>query len=391
MIFENIGSKFNNIFQKFKIKSGKITEKDLDEVLGQIRRVLLEADVNIRVAINIVNEIKNNAIDKEIIAGVSSEEMIIKISNDAIKLALGEKNQEEKSYDLKTDNGDKKKKEPIGFFDIQSEERIMLVGLQGSGKTTMAAKLANFINIKKKVNDTGLCSLDFYRPAAINQLKILSNRNGLKFIDINNNLILKNNEKESINDLVIKQAEDYVKSMNSNNLKRYIIDTAGRTSIDSEMMNQLIELKKIIKPTKIILVVDSMIGKSAIDIAKQFHSNLNLTGLIFTKTDSDTKAGAILSIKSLLDLPIYFLSSGEKIDDIDEFYPDRIAQRILGMGDIVSLVEKASNIMDNKDSDELKNKAAKGELDLFDLLDQLKFLKKWAVFHLFQSFYHQIW
>lgn len=355
MIFESLGGKFNNIFQKFKLKSGKITEKDLDEVLRSIRIALIEADVNIKVAMQIIDNIKTNAVGQEIFAGISAHEMIIKLSNDAIKGILGE--DQWHGYKINKDE----------------YERIMLVGLQGSGKTTTAAKLANFINHKTK-QASALCSLDYYRPAAIEQLKVLSRQNNLVFLNsqIEKELDLNNNPSDN----VLCTAQAALQHVSKEKIKNIIFDTAGRISIDENMMNELAQLKEIIQPTKIILVVDSMIGKTAIDIARQFNEKLNLTGLIFTKTDSDTKAGAILSIRQVLNIPINFLCSGEKINDLDEFHVERICHRILGMGDIVSLVEKASNVIGEDNNDKLKEKAAKGQLDLFDVLEQFKFLKK---------------
>lgn len=358
MIFESLGSKFNKIFKKIKFKSGKIQENDLNEVLSEIRRTLLEADVNVRVAMSVNEKIKQNALGAEIVPGVSAEEMIIKISHDAIKEIFGK--DEEHGFKISKD----------------STERIMLVGLQGSGKTTTAAKLANFINLKTKSNDSSLCSLDFYRPAAIEQLRLLSIKNNLNFFNEKNSSQNHERADEEKKKSVLQTAKNFMEKIQADKIKKSIIDTAGRTSINDEMMDELLDVKNIINPTQIILVIDSMIGKSAIDMAKQFNEKIGLTGLIFTKTESDTKAGAILSVKHILNLPIHFLCSGEKIDDIDEFHVERITQRILGMGDIVSLVEKASDAIGEKDNDALKAKAAKGELDLFDVLEQFKFLKK---------------
>ena len=350
MVFNSLSAKFNNILKKLKLKKGILTERDLDEVLRNIRVALLEADVNIKVATEVANKIKIGAVGKEIIDGVSAEELIIKLSNDAIKEVLG--GDDYHGYKIKSDN---------------KQERIMMVGLQGSGKTTTTAKLANFLKTVKAKIEPVVCSLDYYRPAAIKQLELLCTQNEIKFFKSSCNF-----DSQSKN--VLETAKDVMTHADKN--ETIIFDTAGRTSIDDSMMNELKELKTIIKPTQIILVVDTMIGKTCMDIARQFNDLLGLTGLIFTKADSDAKAGAILSVRQALDLPIHFLCTGEKIRDIDEFHAERIANRILGMGDIVSLVEKASNIMGDDNSDKLKEKAAKGELDLFDVLDQFKFLRK---------------
>jgi signal recognition particle subunit SRP54 len=344
-MFNSLGNQFSSILKKLSFKSGKITEDDLDQTIREIRIALLESDVNLKVASAMINLIRQKSLGEKVIQNVSAVEMIMKNSHEALKEILG---------------GDHE-------FQIGNDEKIMLVGLQGAGKTTTAAKLANFIKNNKK-KSVILSSLDYYRPAAREQLKVLSQKNDLDYYDYTSERDQKN--------AVIETAKEQLKFLKEKHYQCAIFDTAGRTSINEEMMQELIEVKTLINPTKIILVVDAMIGKTAIEIAKHFHENLELTGIIFTKTDSDTKAGAILSIRHLLNLPIYFLCSGEKINDLDEFHAERIAQRILGMGDIASLVEKASSIIPNDNSDALKEKAKKGELDLFDVLDQFRFLKK---------------
>jgi signal recognition particle subunit SRP54 len=344
-MFNSLGNQFSSILKKLSFKSGKITEDDLDQTIREIRIALLESDVNLKVASAMINLIRQKSLGEKVIQNVSAVEMIMKNSHEALKEILG---------------GDHE-------FQIGNDEKIMLVGLQGAGKTTTAAKLANFIKNNKK-KSVILSSLDYYRPAAREQLKVLSQKNDLDYYDYTSERDQKN--------AVIETAKEQLKFLKEKHYQCAIFDTAGRTSINEEMMQELIEVKTLINPTKIILVVDAMIGKTAIEIAKHFHENLELTGIIFTKTDSDTKAGAILSIRLLLNLPIYFLCSGEKINDLDEFHAERIAQRILGMGDIASLVEKASSIIPNDNSDALKEKAKKGELDLFDVLDQFRFLKK---------------
>ena len=344
-MFNFLGNQFNSILKKLSFQSGKITEGDLDQTIREIRIALLESDVNLRVASAMINLIRQNSLDEKIIHGVSAAEMIMKNSHYALKEILG---------------GDH-------AFKIEDNEKIMLVGLQGAGKTTTAAKLANFIKNKTKKSPI-LSSLDYYRPAAREQLKVLCQKNTLDYYDYTSD------KDQKI--AVIETAQEQLRALKEGQYKCMIFDTAGRISINEEMMQELVEVKKLIHPTKIILVVDAMIGKTAIEIARHFHEHLELTGIIFTKIDSDTKAGAILSIHHLLKLPIYFLCSGEKIDDLEEFHAERVAQRILGMGDIASLVEKASSIMPNDDSNALKEKAKKGELDLFDVLEQFRFLKK---------------
>ena len=345
IMFNSLGNQFNSILKKLSFKGGSITENDLDQTIREIRVALLESDVNLKVASAMINLIRQKSLGEKIIQNVSPAEMIMKNSHEALKEILGAEHE----------------------FKIENEERIMLVGLQGAGKTTTAAKLGHFIQNKTKKTPI-LSSLDYYRPAAREQLKILCKKNNLDYYYYTS-------EKDQKN-AVIETAKEQIKALQDKKYSCAIFDTAGRTSINDDMMQELVEVKKLIKPTKIILVVDAMIGKTAIEIAKHFHENLDLAGIIFTKTDSDTKAGAILSIRHLLSLPIYFLCSGEKIDDLDEFLAERVAQRILGMGDIASLVEKASNVIPNDDSDALKEKAKRGELDLFDVLEQFHFLKK---------------
>lgn len=344
-MFNSLGNQFNSILKKLSFKNGKITEEDLDQTIREIRIALLESDVNLKVASAMINLIRQKSLGEKVVQNVSAAEMIMKNSHDALKEILG---------------GDHE-------FKIEENEKIMLVGLQGAGKTTTAAKLANLLKKKTKKSPL-LSSVDYYRPAAREQLRILCQKNNLDYY----NYTSEKDQKNAVIDTLAKELE-YLKE---NKYQCAIFDTAGRTSVNEDMMDELVAVKNLIKPTKIILVVDAMIGKTAIEVARHFHEKLELTGVIFTKTDSDTKAGAILSIRHLLNLPIYFLCSGEKIDDLDEFHAERIAQRILGMGDIASLVEKASAVIPNDNSDALKEKAKKGQLDLFDVLDQFRFLKK---------------
>jgi signal recognition particle subunit SRP54 len=344
-MFNSLGNQFNSILKKLSFQNTKITEDDLEKVIREIRVALLESDVSLKVASAMINLIRQKSLGEKLIQSVSASEMIMKNSHESLKEILGNDHE----------------------FKIEDNEKIMLVGLQGAGKTTTAAKLANFIKNKIKKSII-LSSLDYYRPAAREQLKVLCKNNNLDYYDYNS-------EKDTKN-AVIETTKEQMRFLKENSYSCSIFDTAGRTSVNEEMMKELVEIRKLINPTKIILVVDSMIGKTAIEVAKHFNGYLDLTGIIFTKTDSDTKAGAILSIRHLLNLPIYFLCSGEKIDDLDEFHSERVAQRILGMGDIASLVEKASSIIPNDNSDALKEKAKKGALDLFDVLEQFRFLKK---------------
>ena len=362
-MFENLGTKFSSIIKNFSTKGRIIKQADLDQTLQDIRIALLESDVSLRVVTTINNIIKEKALGAKIFDSISPSEMIVKISHDAIREILGDKNP-----DISEKSVDEDETERKSSFPLEIKERILLVGLQGSGKTTTAAKLGNFIkNVTKK--SPLISSVDYYRPAAREQLKILCERNNLKYFNDNNNC--------DYSEKVISTIRAKLNFLSQqNDLEVSIFDTAGRISVDEKMMEELVDIKNLVNPTKIILVLDAISGKTAIEVAKHFNDKLSLSGIIFTKVDSDTKSGVILSVRKLLNLPIFFLCSGEKIEDIDEFIPDRIAQRILGMGDIVSLVEKASAVIPSSNSDSLKEKAKEGKLDLFDVLEQFKFLKK---------------
>ena len=342
-MFENLTKKLENIFSKLN-KAASLNEEQVDNGLKDIKQALLEADVALSVVKQFIDSVKSKAIGKEIIRSTSPGQMIVKIVNDELKIILGEKNQD---IDLKS-------VPPVS---------LVLVGLQGSGKTTTAAKLAKFIqnHNKKKVM---LVSLDTYRPAAQEQLKILCEKNNLSVLPIV--------EKQSPLDIT-KRA---LNSANLNGSDVIIFDTAGRTQIDLEMMSEVKKIKELVKPSETILIADSLTGQIAIDVAKEFDESINLTSIILTRVDGDGRGGAALSMKHVTGKPIKLIGTGEKIDDIETFHPERIANRILGMGDIVSLVEKASKDLSDEKIKKAEQELKEGQFTMDTYLSQLKQMKK---------------
>jgi signal recognition particle subunit SRP54 len=341
-MFEDLTNKFDSVLKKIR-GQGKITEKNVDESLREVRRALFDADVNYKVVTNFIAKVKEKSLGQNVINSVTPGQLVVKIINDELINLMGS----EKS-DLKFSN------------DIPSS--IMLAGLQGSGKTTLAAKLAKYI--KGKGRNPLLVACDIYRPAAIEQLKILG-----KEIDIP--VFTAAGEKDVVK--ICRQAEDFARK---NARDVMIIDTAGRLAIDEQMMNEVAEIKKHIRPEEILFVVDSMTGQDAVNTAKAFHDRLDYTGIVLTKLDGDTKGGAALSIRAVVSKPIKFVSVGEKLEAIEQFHPDRMASRILGMGDIVSFVEKAQQEIDLSDSAKLEEKLRKNKFDFNDFLAQIKQVKK---------------
>lgn len=340
-MFKSLTDNLNSVFQKLKRKS-VLSEDDFNASIRQIRVALLEADVSLEVAKSFTENIKNEVIGKKIIKGVSPAQMIIKVVQDHLIKILGL---------------EKSELNVVG----KSPVVIMLVGLQGAGKTTTAGKLALKLKKNKKVM---LASLDVYRPAAQKQLEILG-----KQISISTLPIIQGEKPKEIAARALKTAknEDY---------EILILDTAGRTHLDLNMMDELKVIKKLVSPQEILLVADSMTGQDAINIAKSFNESISLTGIIFTRVDGDARGGAILSMKMVTDCPIKFLGYGEKLSDLEDFYPERIAKRILDMGDVISLVEKATEIAGQEEIDKLQKKVQKGKFDLNDLASQLKTLSK---------------
>jgi signal recognition particle subunit SRP54 len=342
-MFDNFSQKITKIFSQI---SGKkfISEDDLTTTLREIRIALLEADVSLVVAKNFIEQVKNEAVGKQVISSVSAGQMIIKIVNDELIKLLGSEKAE---------------------IDFASNPPVILlmVGLQGAGKTTTSGKLALRLKSKnhKKVL---LASLDTYRPAAADQLKILSNKINVDFADFDPNLkpeILAQNAKKK----AIEGGYDIL-----------ILDSAGRTSINAEMMNELVEINKKVDAKEILLVVDAMIGQDAVNVAQKFKETLSLTGVILTRLDGDARGGSALTMKASTNCPIKFIGVGEKLEDLEEFNPSRIASRIVGMGDVVSLVEKAQEIFDMNEMEKTAKKFKQGKVDFNDILSQIKNMRK---------------
>ena len=342
-MFENLSNRLQAVFSGLK-KTGSIDETALETAMRDIRRALLEADVSLDVAKKFISEVKQKAIGQEIIRSISPGQMIIKLVNDELINILGS--------DTAVINIDGKK-----------PASIMLVGLQGSGKTTSIAKLANFIKIKFNKNIL-LVSLDVNRPAAFEQLQTLANN-----IDIEVLPKVENQTPQNIAKRAIATAE-------INNIEVILFDTAGRTSIDENLMEELKDLENIINPIETLLTLDSMTGQDTINVAKNFSKKINLTGSILTRIDGDARGGAALSLRMTTGCPIKFIGNGEKIDDLEIFHPDRIANRILDMGDVVTLVEKAAENIDQLEAEKMAERLQQGEFDLNDLLSQINQMKK---------------
>ena len=342
-MFENLSNRLQDVFSSLK-KTGSIDETALDLAMRDIRRALLEADVSLEVVKKFISEVKQKALGQEIIQSISPSQMIIKLVNDELINILGN--------DTATINIEGKK-----------PASLMLVGLQGSGKTTSIAKLAKFIKSKYSKNIL-LVSLDVNRPAAFEQLQKLAHD-----IDIDILPKVENQSPENIAKRAIAAAE-------INDIDLILFDTAGRTSIDDNLMQELKELESIVEPIETLLILDSMTGQDAINVAKNFSDKIKLTGSILTRVDGDARGGAALSLKMTTGCPIKFIGNGEKIDDIEIFHPDRIANRILDMGDVVTLVEKAAENIDHQEAEKMAERLQQGEFDLNDLLSQINQMKK---------------
>ena len=342
-MFENLSNRLQAVFTGLK-KTGSIDEASLDVAMRDIRRALLEADVSLEVVKEFILEVKQKAIGQKIIESISPGQMIIKLVNDEIVNILGTTTTQI-------------------IIEGRKPASIMLVGLQGSGKTTSTAKIANYIKNKfnKKIL---LVSLDVNRPAAFEQLRALANK-----IDIEILPKVENQTPQAIAKRAITASE-------LNKIDLILFDTAGRTSIDSALMKELSELEDIISPVETLLVLDSMTGQDAVNVAKNFSEQINLTGTMLTRIDGDARGGAALSLRMITGCPIKFIGNGEKIVDIEIFHPDRIASRILDMGDVVTLVEKASENIDQAEAEKMAERLQQGEFDLNDLLSQINQMKK---------------
>ena len=342
-MFENLTNKFEEIFSSLK-KAPSLDEKQVDEGLRSIRQALLEADVSLDVAKQFIENVKPKALGKEIVRSTSPGQMVVKIVYDELVNLLGSNS------------------EKINLNAVPPVS-MMLVGLQGSGKTTSAAKIAKHIEKvnKKKIM---MVSLDVYRPAAQEQLKLLGEQNNILTLPI----------VEGQQPLDICRRA--LSAANLNGSEVIIFDTAGRTQIDLQMMSEIKQIEQTINPSETLLVADSLTGQVAANVAKEFKSTVNLTGIVLTRSDGDGRGGAALSMKYVSQVPIKFLGVGEKIENLEEFHPDRIANRILGMGDIVSLVEKATQDIDEENLKKTEEKLKKGQFSLDDYLSQLRQMKK---------------
>lgn len=341
-MLEELTEKFERVLKKVT-GQGRLTEENISETLREIRRVLLDADVNYKVAKQFIEDVKVKALGKEVLTSITPGQLITKIIYDELTRLLG-------------GNGAEIKLNPSGIT------TIMLIGLQGCGKTTFSAKLARLLKSKKR--DVLLVAADVYRPAAVNQLKILGKQIDVPVFSIDDS-------KDPV-----KIAEDALEYARQNKLNTVIIDTAGRLHIDEEMMREAAAIKAKVNPTETLFVVDSMTGQDAVNSAKAFHEKVDFDGIVITKLDGDSRGECVLSIRAVVDRPVKFVSAGEKLDSIEVFYPDRLASRILGKGDIVSLVEKAQQQVDEKEAEELQKKLMANKFDFDDFLKQIKMLKK---------------
>lgn len=340
-MFENLTERLEKAVHKIK-GYGNITEDNINEITRELRLVLLEADVNYKVIKEFINNVKEKALGEEVRVSLKPQEVFLKIVRDEIIDLLG--------------------KEKAELNLAGNPATLMIVGLQGGGKTTTLGKLA--LNLRKKHNKKPLLvACDIYRPAAIDQLKQIGKELGIEVYE------------EGQNDPVVtvKNALDYAKS---NGFNYVLVDTAGRLHIDEELMMELENVQKVLNPNEIILVVDSMTGQDAINVIEGFNSRLPLTGAILTKMDGDTKGGVALSVRHLTNIPVKYVGVSEKMDGLEEFYPERIADRILGMGDIMSMIEKVESTISEDEAKELANKMNKGKFDLEDFLTQLKQIRK---------------
>jgi len=341
-MLEDLTLKFEKALKKIT-GQGRLTEENISETLREIRRVLLDADVNYKVAKKFIDDVKAKALGREVIASVTPGQLVTKIIYDELTNLMGGKSRE---LNLN----------PSGVT------VILLVGLQGSGKTTFAAKLARYLEARKR--KVLLAAADVYRPAAIEQLKQLGEQIKVPVFSIDGS-------KDAVK--IAREAVLYAKS---NGLNTVIIDTAGRLHVDEDLMNGVVNIKNAVRPTETLFVVDSMTGQDAVNSAKAFHDKVEFDGIVLTKLDGDSRGGCALSIRAVVEKPVKFVSTGEKLDSIEIFHPDRLASRILGKGDIISLVEKAQENVDEREAAELEKKLLSNKFDFNDFLKQIKMIKK---------------
>ncbi len=340
-MFDNLSLRLDKAIQNLKGQA-TITEINIAATVKEIRRALVDADVNFKVAKEVTDEIKEEALGQDVLTSVSPGQLLTKITNDKLTELMGGKLEE---------------------INVSGSPAVILIsGLQGSGKTTFSGKLANYL--KSQGKQVMLTACDIYRPAAIDQLKVLGEQ-----VDVEVYAEPENKDAVSIANSAIKYAKSNGKSV-------VIVDTAGRLAIDEQMMSEIEALKKSLNPSETLFVVDSMTGQDAVNTARTFNERLDFDGVVLTKLDGDTRGGAALSIRRVVEKPIKFISTGEKLDAIDRFHPDRMSNRILGMGDVVSLVEKAQQAFDEDEAKRLNKKIRKNQFDLNDFLSQLQQIKK---------------
>jgi signal recognition particle subunit SRP54 len=341
-MFENLTEKFERAFKVLK-GHGQITEINVAETLKEVRRALLDADVNFKTAKDFTTIVKEKALGRDVLNAVSPSQLMVKICHEELVELMGGN---ETEINIKGNPG-----------------IILMSGLQGSGKTTFSGKLANYLKTKKGKNVL-LVACDVYRPAAIDQLHVLGDQLSVE--------VFSNKEEKD----PVKIALDAVQHAKSKGFNVVIIDTAGRLAIDEVMMNEIARVKEAVNPTETLFVVDSMTGQDAVNTAKAFNEKINFDGVVLTKLDGDTRGGAALSIKAIVEKPIKFVGTGEKMDALDVFYPQRMADRILGMGDVVSLVERAQEQFDEEEARKLQKRIQKDQFDFNDFLGQLQQIKK---------------
>jgi len=340
-MFDSLSFKIDKALQTLK-GQGRITEINIATTIKEIRKALIDADVNFKVAKEVTDEIKEQAMGQNVLTSISPGQLLTKITNDELTRLMGGESED---------------------ISLEGNPSIILIaGLQGSGKTTFSGKLANYL--KRQGRQVLLTACDIYRPAAIDQLKVLGEQVGVEVY------------AEPENKDAVKIAKAAIEHAKKNNYRVVIVDTAGRLAVDEEMMNEIARLKEALKPSETLFVVDSMTGQDAVNTAKAFNDRLNFTGVVLTKLDGDTRGGAALSIRRVVEKPIKFISSGEKMEAIDRFFPDRMASRILGMGDVVSLVEKAQQTFDEEETRRLNAKMRKNQFDFNDFISQLEQIKK---------------
>ena len=340
-MFDNLSNKLEQAFKTLK-GQGSITEINVAQTIKEVRRALVDADVNYKVAKTVTDKIKDEAMGRDVLIAVSPGQLMVKIVHEELTELMGGQKQD---------------------INLKGDPAIILIaGLQGSGKTTFTGKLAN--HIKRQGRSVLVAACDVYRPAAINQLQVLAEQVGVEAYT----------EPENKNPVQI--ALNAIEHARKTNKKVVIIDTAGRLAVDEAMMKEIAEIKQAVKPSETLFVVDSMTGQDAVNTAKTFNERINFDGVVLTKLDGDSRGGAALSIRAVVEKPIKFISTGEKMEALDLFYPDRMAQRILGMGDVISLVERAQQAFDEDEAKRINKKIRKNQFNFDDFLTQLEQIKK---------------